>query len=290
MRLVIFSVVISCFVIAKPVNIDEILTKDKQFRILPSFSYINVNIKNPLLTQVSVQSNGMMVNVPFASSRSVNQDNLYFSIGARYGLNQRVEIFSSLGAFWQHNRITDDLSRNMSANSNFAFNTWNLGALVMVKNETKTPSLFIGSSVDILQNSSLNNKDSLQYFKRFSILATSFYSVDPIVFLLQAGFQLNLANKVDSTWIDSGEIFTLNPMIYFAVNPYISLNFGLRYSYKTRDYVNGRAVVASTSSISYLFGLAYEVKPKLIFFADVERLNSIDYDSNTINFSLLYRI
>ena len=164
MTLVIFSVVISCFVIAKPVNIDEILTKDKQFRILPSFSYINVNIKNPLLTQVSVQSNGMMVNVPFASSRSVNQDNLYFSIGARYGLNQRVEIFSSLGAFWQHNRITDDLSRNMSANSNFAFNTWNLGALVMVKNETKTPSLFIGASVDILQNSSLNNKDSLQYF------------------------------------------------------------------------------------------------------------------------------
>lgn len=79
-------------------------------------------------------------------------------------------------------------------------------------------------------------------------------------------------------------------MVYFAVNPYVSLNFGITYQYKTKDFVDSKIVSMQGSSVGYNFGVAYEIKQNLIFFSSVEHLQTNDYTSNAINLTLSYRI
>lgn len=275
---------------AKPVSIDEVLSGKKQIRILGQLSYINIKSKNSVLTTISHKiSSGDFVSIPISMLANANTDYLNFAMSARYGIYKNIEIFSTLNAFYQHN--TTNINANFIEKHSGNFNTWNLGILAQVKKEDKYPSLLVGSSIDIMNMASFSNAESkLQYFKGYSLLAMSYYTIDPLVFLLQAGFRVNLYSANERLSINNGEIFTLTPMIYFAVNPYVSLNFGITYQYKTKDFVDNNIVSMQGSSIAYNFGVAYEIKQNLIFFSSVEHLQTNDYTSNAINLTLSYRI
>lgn len=274
---------------AKPVSIDEVLSGKKQIRILGQLSYINIKSKNSVLTTISHQTNGNFVSIPISMLANANTDYLNFAMSARYGIYKNIEIFSTLNAFYQHN--TTNINANFIEKHSGNFNTWNLGILAQVKKEDKYPSLLVGGSIDIMNMASFSNAESkLQYFKGYSLLAMSYYTIDPLVFLLQAGFRVNLYSANERLSINNGEIFTLTPMIYFAVNPYVSLNFGITYQYKTKDFVDNNIVSMQGSSIAYNFGVAYEIKQNLIFFSSVEHLQTNDYTSNAINLTLSYRI
>lgn len=85
---------------AKPVSIDEIFTPKKQFKILSSFSYLNVMRKNSSPTFISIPSSihgipniSDSVTIPFWNHENVNQDYLSFSLQARYGIAKFVEMF-----------------------------------------------------------------------------------------------------------------------------------------------------------------------------------------------------
>ena len=275
---------------AKPVSIDEVLSGKKQIRILGQLSYINIKSKNSVLTTISHQiSSGDFVSIPISMLANANTDYLNFAMSARYGIYKNIEIFSTLNAFYQHN--TTNINANFTEKHSGNFNTWNLGILAQVKKEDKYPSLLVGGSIDIMNMASFSNAESkLQYFKGYSLLAMSYYTIDPLVFLLQAGFRVNLYSANERLSINNGEIFTLTPMIYFAVNPYVSLNFGITYQYKTKDFVDNNIVSMQGSSIAYNFGVAYEIKQNLIFFSSVEHLQTNDYTSNAINLTLSYRI
>lgn len=274
---------------AKPVSIDEVLSGKKQIRILGQLSYINIKSKNSVLATIPHQiSRGNVVQIPI-SLANANTDYLNFAMSARYGIYKNIEIFSTLNAFYQHN--TTNINANFTEKHSGNFNTWNLGILAQVKKEDKYPSLLVGGSIDIMNMASFSNAESkLQYFKGYSLLAMSYYTIDPLVFLLQAGFRVNLYSANERLSINNGEIFTLTPMIYFAVNPYVSLNFGITYQYKTKDFVDNNIVSMQGSSIAYNFGVAYEIKQNLIFFSSVEHLQTNDYTSNAINLTLSYRI
>lgn len=275
---------------AKPVSIDEVLSGKKQIRILGQLSYINIKSKNSVLATISHQiSSGNFVSIPISMLANANTDYLNFAMSARYGIYKNIEIFSTLNAFYQHN--TTNINANFTEKHSGNFNTWNLGILAQVKKEDKYPSLLVGGSIDIMNMASFSNAESkLQYFKGYSLLAMSYYTIDPLVFLLQAGFRVNLYSANERLSINNGEIFTLTPMIYFAVNPYVSLNFGITYQYKTKDFVDNNIVSMQGSSIAYNFGVAYEIKQNLIFFSSVEHLQTNDYTSNAINLTLSYRI
>ncbi|WP_034559780.1 hypothetical protein [Helicobacter muridarum] len=276
---------------SKSVGVDEILSKNGQLRLLPTLTYINIKSSNPLLTSIPIMlPNNSVINAPVVSGyNNLNQDYFDFSLMVRYGVYNRVELFSTLNAFYQRSRrnISDSFSNESSGN----FGAWNLGFLVEAKKEGKAPALLVGASTDIMNVATFNDSsNSLQYFKGYSIFLTSFYTVDPIVFLIQANIRINLQNSFKTLSINNGEIFSLNPTIYFAVNPYISLNFGIKYQYNTQDFVNGRVVAALGSSFGYNFGIAYEIKQNLILFTSAERLDTSSYISNSVNISFSYRI
>lgn len=90
-----------------------------------------------------------------------------------------------------------------------------------VKKEDDTPSLLIGGSVDLLERVAFsdNQKDDFS-FKTYSLFATSYYTVDPIVFLLNANYRFSLKKEFENQSIQNGNILSLSPSIVFAVNPY----------------------------------------------------------------------
>ena len=274
---------------AKSVNVDEIMTKSNDFKLNLSFSYINILSKNTFSGIAQIPHNNSTISIPI--STTTNQDYLNFSLYARYGVYKRVEIFSTINAFWQHSTARNDINNTHINNSTGDFGSWSVGVLVEAKKEGKAPALMLGASMDLIERAFYpNGSKNLQYAKGYNFFATSYYSIDPVVLALQASFSLNLTKTHLGQSINSGERISLRPMVYFAVNPYISLNAGISYQYQMRDKINGNYIAPLGSSLGLNLGLAYEIMANLILFADAEFRETSQYKTNAISLMLSYKI
>lgn len=292
-----------CFVAsackAPPLSVDELVSKNKEWRFITSLSYVNILSKGFSYTTASVQTpQGNFINIPVINGvQNTNQDYLGFSLYGRYGLARRVELFSTVNAYWQNTLSTATGSNAYVQSSQGDFNSWNLGVLVVAKKEGKAPALLVGGSVDVIDKSTfapLNASDSaksaLQYGKGYSFFTTTYYTADPVVFLLQASFGLNLEKQFSGRSANSGEIFSLSPSIYFAVNPYVSLNAGVSYQYRSADSINGVRLAPQGSSLGYNFGAAYEVASNVILFGNAQLLETTQYKSASFSLMLSFKI
>ena len=274
---------------SKPVKVDEILTEQNKFKFETAISYININKKANITAPITYQTaNGDFVNIPsYLGVQSTNKDYINYGFNLKYGVNEKLEIFTSLNMFTSDTHISDS---SFSTQSEKGFNNLNLGFIYQVKKEDDRPSFLIGVSVDVVERVTFSDEHKEnQNFKSFSFFATSYYTVDPIVFLLKANYRLNLKKTYSNKSIESGNIFVLSPNIYFAVNPYTSINWGIKYQYKGKDKINNSFVANNSSSVGYTFGVSYEINSKITFSFDTEKLDTNDYSSNNINLVLSYK-
>ena len=274
---------------SKPVKVDEILTEQNKLKLDMSISYSNINKKVGVTAPISYETmNGDFVNIPtYAGTSSTNQDYINYGFNLKYGISEKLEVFTNLNLFTSDTHISDS---EFSSTNEKGFNNLNLGVTYQLKKEDEKPSLLVGGSVDLIERVTFSgeHKEDLN-FKSYSFFATSYYTVDPIVFLLKTGYRLNLEKKYKNENINSGNIFTLSPNIYFAVNPYTSINWGIRYQFKGKDRIDEKVVSNSGSSVSYLFGVSYEINSKYTFNLDTEKKDTNDYSSNNINLALSYK-
>jgi len=274
---------------SKPVKVDEILTETNQFKLETAISYANINKKANVVAPITYQtSGGDFVNIPsYLGVSATNQDYINYGFNLKYGISKKLEIFTGLNMFTSDTHISNS---SFSTKSEKGFNNLNLGLTYQVKKEDDSPSFLIGGSVDVIERVTFSDKHKEnQNFKSYSFFATSYYTVDPIVFLLKANYRLNLKKEYSDKSIESGNIFVLSPNIYFAVNPYTSINWGIKYQFKRKDKVDGSVVANSGSSVGYTFGVSYEINSKMTFNFDTEKLDTNDYSSNNINLALAYK-
>ncbi len=107
--------------------------------------------------------------------------------------------------------------------------------------------------------------------------------------MINAGYRINKKKSYKDESIDNGNIISLSPQIYFAVNPYTSINLGVKYEYHSKDKINNKVVSNSGSDISYLFGVSYEINFKDTINFDYEKKDTSTYTSSTINLSLSHK-
>ncbi|MDO7253339.1 hypothetical protein [Helicobacter cappadocius] len=281
---------------ADAVMINEMLTQKHSLRLDTSIFYANIqkqtNVIAPVIATASPTDSSSVYSIPaILGVQQSNQDFLNFSLNLRYGITKDIEIFASPSFFYQHSNLSDSA---FSGEDDYDFNNFNMGLLYQVKSEGKYPSLLIGTTPIVISKSILaapeNPKYKLDYFKNYAFFATSYYTVDPVVFVLQGGFRLNLHRKIDDHTLDIGNLLNLSPMVYLALNPYTSINFGINYQYKFKDRLDGIVIAHQGSSISYLFGASYEVNPSLIVSVDINNLSTNLYTSNSVNVLLSYKI
>ncbi|WP_147277580.1 hypothetical protein [Helicobacter mustelae] len=265
------------------------MSEKNKLRLTTQFSYINIKNKNTEAGTIAYQlSDNSFIPIPILNMQDLNQDYLNANFSIRYGITDRIEIFSSVNGYYQHTKISN-MNKTFSSINSGNFGNWNLGVVFQIKKEDRFPSLFAGFTTDIMKTSTFKNKSKLDSFSAYNVFLSSFYTVDPIVFFVQASLFFNLDNKFQNSTFVYGKIFTLNPMIYFAINPSISLNVGVKYYYKTADKINHKVIATEGSSIGYNFGLSYEATQKLFVFFNVENLNTSSYINNNLNLSFLYK-
>jgi hypothetical protein len=288
-KLILIIATIPLMLSAKAVKVDEILTEKNKLKLDISLSYSNINRYENLVAPITHQTqNGDFVNIPtYLGSSQTDQDYLNYGFTLKYGITEKLELFTTLNLFTSDIHISNN---TFSTKSEKGFNSLNFGFTYQVKKEDEKPSLLVGASADLIERVRFsNNTKKNKNLKSYSIFATSYYTVDPVVFLLKTAYRVNLKKSYKDKSIDSGEIFTLSPNIYFAVNPYTSLNWGIRYQYNGKDRVNNQVVSNSGSSVSYLFGASYEISTKYNLNVDYEKKDNSNYASDNITLTLSYK-
>jgi len=276
--------------LAKDLVVDEIITNKNNIRTALSISYANINRKNDKIIPISYQtSNGDFVSVPtYVGSSNTNQDFISYGFNLRYGIKKDLEIYSNTNFFSSNTRSSDTTFLKKSSNG---FNNINLGLSYQIKPEDDTPSLLVSTSTSLTERVNfMDNSTKYFSFKNYSISVISYYSTDPIVFLINARYRFSLEKKNKSESITNGNIFTLSPSVIFAANPYTSLGWGIDCQFKNKDRFNNKIVSNSESSIGYRFGVSYELSPKKYLNIDVSKRDTNDYSSNSINLIFSYKL
>lgn len=289
-KLLLFISIYPIFVLSKSIEVDEILTQKHDLKMDMTVSYSNIKIENGIVAPLEYQTqNGDFVTIPtFLGDTQSNQDYLNYALSLKYGINNNLEIFSLLNlySFDIHINIGDEYITK----SDKGFNSWILGATYKVKAENKTPALLIGATVDTIDRVMLSNTQHKNfYFKGYRFFTTSYYTVDPLVFLLMASYRSNIIKKYANKSIDKGDRFVLSPQIYFAVNPYSSLNAGIKYSFVGKNRIDNKIVANSGSNIVYNFGLSYEINRKTILNISTEHSKQLNTSQDNFSMGLSYK-
>ncbi len=273
---------------AKAVKVEDILTQANKVKLETSIMYTNIQKKEILLAPITYQTaNGDFINIPtYVGDTKTNQDYINYGLSFKYGFNRDLEIFINTNFY---TNIIHQSSIEHSLKTESGFGKLVAGLIYQIKEEDNSPSLLVGTNLDVLQSVIFaNDIQKNQSFKGYSFFLTSFFTVDPIVFYLKTDIRINKEQLYKGKTIKNGNVFVISPKVYFAVNPFTSLNWGIRYRYKGKDFINGKEVSGSGSSIGYDFGVSYEINHKLTFNCDIEKLDTNEYISNNINLSFVY--
>lgn len=285
-----------------PVRIDELLTEKDTWTLDFGINYTNIDSTSESIVLVDFPtSSGETFTTPLVVNGQVDQDISISSLSLRYGLTERMEVFGFGSLFADFQRVS--LGGETDSDFDLNFNTAGIGATYQVMKEGRYPALLATSAINVIENTNFgsfrdfngsgsdpdneengfngNNLDddfSPTYFKTFSLALSSYYTVDPIVFFLRSRYIQNFKREDDDVSIDPGENFSLSPQLFFVVNPYITVNWGMRFAVNSKDRVNGESINSLRTRLSPLFGVSYEIKDDLIVSFDAEYINDPDFN------------
>ena len=284
-----FVIVIPMLILSKPVKIDEILTEKNTFRIDSSISYSNIQRTDGDTVPFQYQTqNGDFVTIPtFIGDSKSNQDYVNYGFTLRYGATKNIEIFSSLNLYTSDTHLSN--GAKFDTQHKKGFSSLLLGATYQVKHEGDTPSLLIGTNIDVIDRTNFSGIDKNVNFKGYTFFATSYYTVDPVVFLINSSYRYNLEKKYNNHTIKNADQFSLSPQVFFAVNPYTSLSTGVKYNYRGSTQVDNTKVSNSGSSMTYLLGVSYEIDAKKTLSIDAGYSDSMGISQSNLSMGLSYK-
>lgn len=288
-KLILLAILPLLCIEAKPLKVDEILTKNGTFKLNMGIGYANIQRKKGVISPSMYQTqNGDFISVPtYFGDSQTNQDYLNYSFTLRYGVTQNLELFSTVNFYSSESHFTfNDI---LSHQSSKGFNALNTGAIYQVKSEDDTPSFIVGISASAVEKTVFSKGTDTNHFKRVRIFATSYYTVDPVVFLVQVSYGKNFKKEFKEDSIENGDIFSFSPQIYFAVNPYTNLYGGVRYTHQGKNKMNDKSISNNTSNLSFLSGMSYEINAKIILDINTEFLNTAQMSQNNITSTLSYK-
>ena len=78
-------------------------------------------------------------------------------------------------------------------------------------------------------------------------------------------------------------MISITPELYFAVNPYTNLSWGISYKYIGEETVNGTKATNGESVIGFKLGMSYEVVRNNILSVEASKNDASTYSQSTIN-------
>nr|VFK41567.1 MAG: Putative MetA-pathway of phenol degradation [Candidatus Kentron sp. TC] len=241
-----------------PLTVEDLITDKGKIKLDVSIAYANsdrqgVSTGEPILIQTGPTS---FVTVPtLVGERSTNSDLVVSTLGLRYGLTAKAEVFSRASYLWNNNR-TSGVSGASSNSDNRLADAW-AGVNYQFKEDDDTPALLGFAEVALYEK-----YQSSSSFKSYLFGLTTYKAIDPVVFSLTAAYRFNQSRENGDKDYKPGNMLLLNPSIAFAVNDRVTLTTGVQWTNRQANEVDGQAQGLRRTSTDLLLGVGYGISKK----------------------------
>lgn len=224
-----------------PLSLDELLTHQKQIRLELGVTYANRQYKGlvsgePILIQVSP---AQFVAVPSQVGESnASSDTQVLTLGGRYGINSRTEIYTRSSAISTQNRRLV-FNQPQYQHDDYLSDVW-LGVNYIFIQEGKNPALL--AFAELAAYEATPNESELA--KSLLVGFTTYRVSDPIVFSITTAYRASAERTLaDGSLYAPNNYLLVNPSVGFAVNADVTLNLGWQWrnmsASKTDNHTNG---------------------------------------------------
>ncbi|WP_189493914.1 hypothetical protein [Formosimonas limnophila] len=245
-----------------PIKVEDAITDKGKLKVDVGVTYSNSDNQNfavgeSVLVQTGTNS---FVQIPSSiSEQRTNQDHLIGTLGIRYGLTDKAEIYSRTS--YQYSQIrSSDSNGTYQYNENRLSDTW-LGVNYQFKKDTETPAVLGFAEVALAER----YPDKLRSFQSAMVGVTTYKVIDPVLLSLNLAYRMSRASKQGENRYKSGNFLVISPAVAFAVNDKITLNGGVQWIYKNADKYNDKQNTHNQTSTDMLWGLTYSPSKDNIF-------------------------
>ena len=271
-----------------PLTIEDLLTKQNQFRLSLNFGYANADKDNlnAHFEPVRTGDNNFVLLPIVVSEQRQNSDIFTLTLGGRYGISSKTELYSRLTATASDTRIHS--GTNTNSQSSEQLSQLMLGANHQVSEDNDSPALLVFAELALAENTAFEGTEYV-HFKTGQIGFTTYRSIDPVVLSLTAGYRHSWRRETSGQQVNPGDLLFINPGIGFAVNSEVTLTGGVQFKFRSRDRIDRKSIGIRTSQTDMELGLGYASSEKLTINLTI----SNDISGNTgaqANIGLLYKL
>ena len=239
-----------------PLTIEDLITDKGKFKLDISASYANHNHQgiatdDPIAIQTG-ETSFVLVPTSLGDSRATT-DTLVATVGLRYGLTSRTEIYNR--STWLHRwQRQSSLSEQQVENDGRFVDTW-LGINHQFSRDDKTPALLGFVEIAIAER----RGDQNETLSAFMLGLTTYRAIDPVVLSLTVGWRINNQHETDTATHKPGNMALINPSVAFAVNDRVTLTTGAQWTHHQPDSIDNQSQGIRRINTDLLMGVGYAV-------------------------------
>ncbi|WP_302172939.1 hypothetical protein [uncultured Hydrogenophaga sp.] len=237
-----------------PLTVENLISDQGQVRADVSITYANVESQSLLAGDpITVQTGpATFVTIPTrVGERLTNTDTTVLTMGLRYGLSQRVEVYTRASAMATRQRSSFQGSSNTYTDAGL-IDAW-AGLNLQIKPDDTTPALLAFAEVALREKHQL----STSAFRSALVGLTTYKAIDPVVLSLTAAYRINEVRDDGGIALKPGNSMLLNPGVAFAVNDRITLSTGFQWTQRQANRRSGVPQGHDRTSVDILMGVGY---------------------------------
>ena len=239
-----------------PLTVEDLITDKGKVKLDLSVAYANsdrqgVSTGEPITVQTGATS---FVTLPtlIGESRG-NSDSLVGTLGLRYGLTGKAEIFARTSYLHSSSRRSDVSGTSSHSDNRFA-DAW-AGINYQFKKDDDTPALLGFAEIALREK----HEESSSSFKSALLGLTTYKAIDPVVFSLTTAYRFNQSRQDGDKTYKPGNLLLLNPSIAFAVNDRVTLTTGMQWTNRQADKWESVAQVFRRTSTDLQLGVGFGI-------------------------------
>lgn len=237
-----------------PLAVEGLITDEGKVKADLSISYANADrqglaIADPITIQTGSTS---FVTLPtLVGETQGNIDTAVLTLGLRYGLSAKTEVYTRLSALANRQRNSALGFTNTSSDSGFT-DAW-AGVNVKFKPDNETPAVLGFAEIALREK----HRHSSASFRSALLGLTTFKAIDPVVFSLTGAYRFNQSRQDGEQSYKPGNLLLLNPSVAFAVNDRVTLTTGVQWTRRQADRMDGQMQSMARTATDLLLGVGY---------------------------------
>lgn len=239
-----------------PLTVEGLITEKCKVKLDLSLSYANADRQSLVSGEsVMVQTGpASFVSVPTLIGESlVNSDTWVTSVGLRYGLTAKAEIYTRISAINLSQRSTGPNGSSKSSESKFA-DAW-LGVNIQFKKDDTTPAVLGFAEVALREK----HRRSSASMKSALFGLTAYKAIDPVVFSLTTAYRFNQSRRDGEQRYKPGNLLLIHPGVAFAANDRVTLSTGVQWTRRQADRFDGSTEGIVRTGTDLLLGVGYGI-------------------------------